>query len=41
VASRSIARPLATLADEANRLAGVRLPEAVRKATAGADDTRR
>jgi signal transduction histidine kinase len=39
VASRSIARPLATLADEANRLAGVRLPEAVRMATAGADDT--
>jgi signal transduction histidine kinase len=39
VASRSIARPLATLADEANRLAGERLPEAVRKATAGDDDT--
>ncbi|WP_245908035.1 sensor histidine kinase [Pseudosporangium ferrugineum] len=38
VASRSIARPLATLAAEANRLAGERLPEAVRKATAGADD---
>jgi signal transduction histidine kinase len=38
VASRSIAAPLATLADEANRLAGVRLPEAVRRATAGADD---
>jgi signal transduction histidine kinase len=38
VASRSIAAPLATLADEANRLAGERLPEAVRKATAGADD---
>ena len=39
VASRSIAAPLATLADEANELAGVRLPEAVRKATSGDDDT--
>jgi hypothetical protein len=39
VASRSIARPLATLAAEANRLAGERLPEAVRNATAGEDDT--
>ena len=38
IASRSIARPLATLASEANRLAGERLPEAVRKATAGDDD---
>jgi signal transduction histidine kinase len=38
VASRSIARPLATLANEANRLAGVQLPEAVRRATAGDDD---
>ncbi|GAA3350460.1 nitrate- and nitrite sensing domain-containing protein [Amorphoplanes nipponensis] len=38
VASRSIAAPLATLADEANRLAGERLPEAVRKATAGDGD---
>jgi signal transduction histidine kinase len=38
VASRSIARPLATLADEANRLAGEQLPEAVRRATAGDDD---
>ncbi|RZU54076.1 signal transduction histidine kinase [Krasilnikovia cinnamomea] len=35
VASRSIARPLAALADEANRLAGEQLPEAVRKVTAG------
>ena len=35
VASRSIAAPLATLAGEANRLAGERLPEAVRRATAG------
>ncbi|GAB1692242.1 nitrate- and nitrite sensing domain-containing protein [Krasilnikovia sp. M28-CT-15] len=38
VASRSIARPLATLADEANRLAGEQLPEAVRKVTAGDSD---
>jgi len=38
VASRSIARPLATLADEANKLAGERLPAAVQQATAGADD---
>jgi signal transduction histidine kinase len=38
VASRSIAAPLATLADEANRLASVRLPEAVRRATSGDDD---
>ncbi|RSM67878.1 sensor protein [Actinoplanes sp. ATCC 53533] len=38
VASRSIAAPLATLADEANRLAGERLPEAVRKAISGDDD---
>jgi signal transduction histidine kinase len=39
VASRSIARPLATLADEANRLAGEQLPDAVRRATSGDDDT--
>ncbi|GAB1640863.1 nitrate- and nitrite sensing domain-containing protein [Krasilnikovia sp. MM14-A1259] len=38
VASRSLARPLATLADEANRLAGEQLPESVRKATAGQSD---
>ena len=38
VASRSIARPLAVLAEEANRLAGDRLPDAVRRATAGEDD---
>ncbi len=38
VASRSIARPLATLADEANKLASERLPAAVGKATAGDDD---
>ena len=38
VASRSIARPLATLAAEANKLAGERLPAAVQQATAGADD---
>jgi len=38
VASRSIALPLATLAREANRLAGERLPAAVRKATAGDAD---
>lgn len=38
VASRSISLPLATLADEANRLAGERLPDAVRKATAGVAD---
>ncbi|WP_444543366.1 sensor histidine kinase [Mangrovihabitans endophyticus] len=38
VASRSIAAPLATLADEANRLAGEQLPEAVRRATAGDED---
>ena len=37
VASRSIARPLAVLAAEANRTAGERLPEAVRRATAGDD----
>jgi signal transduction histidine kinase len=37
VASRSIARPLAVLAAEANRLAGDRLPDAVRRATAGDD----
>ncbi|MEV6635032.1 nitrate- and nitrite sensing domain-containing protein [Actinoplanes sp. NPDC051470] len=35
VASRSIARPLATLADEANRLAGETLPVSVQRATAG------
>ncbi|MFG1922486.1 nitrate- and nitrite sensing domain-containing protein [Cryptosporangium sp. NPDC048952] len=34
-ASRSIARPLAALADEANRLAGTDLPEAVRQAASG------
>jgi len=39
IASRSIARPLADLAEEANRLAGEQLPEAVRRATAGAEDT--
>jgi signal transduction histidine kinase len=38
VASRSIARPLAVLAAEANRLAGERLPAAVRKATSGDGD---
>jgi hypothetical protein len=38
VASRSIARPLAVLAAEANRMAGERLPEAVRRATAGDGD---
>jgi signal transduction histidine kinase len=35
VASRSIARPLAALADEANRMASEQLPEAVQRATAG------
>ncbi|MFG1607708.1 nitrate- and nitrite sensing domain-containing protein [Actinoplanes sp. NPDC049265] len=35
VASRSIAKPLATLADEANRLAGETLPASVQRATAG------
>ncbi|MGX6600582.1 nitrate- and nitrite sensing domain-containing protein [Micromonosporaceae bacterium Da 78-11] len=39
VASRSIARPLATLAADANRLAGERLPDAVRRATTGDDDS--
>jgi len=39
IASRSIARPLADLAEEANRLASEQLPEAVRRATAGAEDT--
>ncbi|WP_244876826.1 sensor histidine kinase [Winogradskya consettensis] len=39
VASRSIASPLATLAAEANRLAGERLPAAVRTAIAGDDRT--
>jgi signal transduction histidine kinase len=38
VASRSIARPLADLAEEANRLAGEQLPEAVRRVTAGAEN---
>ncbi|WP_306210068.1 sensor histidine kinase [Actinoplanes sp. RD1] len=33
--TRSLAGPLAALADEANRLAGQRLPEAVRRAAAG------
>ena len=37
IASRSIARPLAVLAAEAHRMAGERLPEAVRRATAGDD----
>ncbi|TQS41966.1 nitrate- and nitrite sensing domain-containing protein [Cryptosporangium phraense] len=36
-ASRSIARPLAALAGEANRLAGRALPDAVRRASAGDD----
>ncbi|MFI5952613.1 nitrate- and nitrite sensing domain-containing protein [Cryptosporangium sp. NPDC051539] len=36
-ASRSIARPLAALAGEANRLAGRQLPEAVRRTAAGDD----
>ncbi|GIE31901.1 hypothetical protein Ait01nite_049460 [Actinoplanes italicus] len=35
VAARSVSSPLAGLAAEANRLAGERLPEAVRKAAAG------
>ncbi|WP_084598635.1 sensor histidine kinase [Actinoplanes subtropicus] len=35
VASRSVAGPLASLAGEANRLAGEQLPEAVRRAVAG------
>ena len=39
IASRSIARPLADLAEEANRLAGEQLPEAVRRATAGDEDS--
>jgi hypothetical protein len=38
VASRSIARPLATLAADADRLAADRLPDAVKRATAGVDD---
>ncbi|MEV0900842.1 nitrate- and nitrite sensing domain-containing protein [Actinoplanes sp. NPDC049802] len=38
VASRSVARPLAVLASEANLLAGTQLPEAVQRAAAG-DDT--
>ena len=37
VASRSVARPLANLAEEANLLASEQLPEAVRRATAGDD----
>jgi len=37
IASRSVARPLVNLAEEANLLAGVQLPEAVRRATAGED----
>ena len=40
VASRSIARPLGALADEANRLANEQLPDAVRRVTAGDDDAR-
>ncbi|GAA2885522.1 histidine kinase [Actinoplanes cyaneus] len=36
VASKSVARPLAVLAGEANRLAGEQLPEAVERASAGA-----
>ncbi|KUL27840.1 sensor histidine kinase [Actinoplanes awajinensis] len=36
-ASRSLAEPLAGLAGEADRLAGERLPEAVRRAAAGED----
>jgi signal transduction histidine kinase len=39
IASRSVARPLAALAGEANRLASVQLPEAVRRATAGEADS--
>ncbi|MCU7727867.1 nitrate- and nitrite sensing domain-containing protein [Actinoplanes sp. KI2] len=35
IASRSVAGPLASLAGEANRLAGEQLPEAVRRAVAG------
>ncbi|WP_436528696.1 nitrate- and nitrite sensing domain-containing protein [Actinoplanes sp. HUAS TT8] len=35
VASKSVARPLALLAREANRLAGTQLPEAVERASAG------
>ncbi|HEY0002451.1 MAG TPA: nitrate- and nitrite sensing domain-containing protein, partial [Actinoplanes sp.] len=38
VESRSIARPLATLAADADRLAVARLPDAVRRATAGEPD---
>ncbi|WP_051570850.1 sensor histidine kinase [Cryptosporangium arvum] len=38
-ASRSIARPLAALAGEADRLATTRLPAAVRRAAAGQDTT--
>jgi signal transduction histidine kinase len=40
VASRSIAAPLSTLADEANRLASTQLPEAVSRATAGDEEAR-
>jgi signal transduction histidine kinase len=36
-ATRSLAEPLAALAGEADRLAGARLPEAVRRAAAGED----
>lgn len=36
VASKSVARPLALLAGEANRLASTQLPEAVQRASAGA-----
>ncbi|GIE91543.1 sensor histidine kinase [Actinoplanes regularis] len=36
VASKSVARPLALLAGEANQLAGEQLPEAVERASAGA-----
>ncbi|WP_407651391.1 sensor histidine kinase [Actinoplanes sandaracinus] len=35
VASRSVARPLAVLASEANQLASLQLPEAVQRASAG------
>ena len=38
-ASRSVARPLARLADEANRLAGEQLPDAVRRAATGETGT--
>lgn len=37
LASRSIARPLAALADRANVMASQQLPDAVRRATSGAD----